>query len=198
MFIHFLSKSRKQDRSSDDSGVQVSEFQLGRLSKAVLLHLFCKDRDLAFDLFVFLEFSLEEPDGDAALLFDPHGSENIGIGDLGLGAFEAFDLDKPLFGQLCETVIHLAHTDPHPLGHVALPQLGLVGQKVEEAIVNLLLEGVVHGVNLIGEALSLVKEKLVLYRYLSTTINAAGVKRWKAQQPYTANRFDWTRREDTA
>ncbi len=128
-----------------------------------MVHVAGQGFDLGLDGFVFVQLAFEEVDGDAALFFDAPGGEHVGVGPFGFGLLEAFDLDEAPFGQLRDAVVHLAHTDPHFFGHVPLAQPGFLGQEVEQAVVDLLVVIVVHGLNLLEDGMGVVKGIFCVY-----------------------------------
>ena len=92
-----------------------------------MFHIPSEGLNLAFDLVIFLQFSLEKLDGDSRFFLHAMGREQVGVGEFGVGVFEAFDLDETLPGQLRDTIVHLADTNPHHPGHVLLGDPRFIG-----------------------------------------------------------------------
>jgi len=128
--------------------------------------IFGQGFDLGFNLFVFVQLAFEELDGDAALFFHAPGGEDVGVAAFGFGLLEALDLDESLFGQLPNTVVDLAHTDPHVSGHVPLTEPGVLGHEVEEVVVDFLVDHRVHGLNLLGDGKGGVKKKIKIVKII--------------------------------
>ena len=130
------------------------------------MDIFGQGFDLLFDLFVFVQLAFEELDGDAALFLHSLRGKDVGIAALGLGLLKAFDLYKSLFGQLPNTVVDLAHTDPHVSGHVPLTEPGVLGHEVEEVVVDFLVEHRVHSLNLLEDGVGVVKGKIKIVKII--------------------------------
>ena len=82
--------------------------------------------------------------------------EDVSVGDLVLGAFKARDVDEASFGQLGHAVVDFAEADAHLPGHVALAEVGLLAEDLEEAVADLLI-ACVHVMNIISSFSSCVK-----------------------------------------
>ena len=107
--------------------------------------------DLPFDLFVLEDLSLQKIHGYPGLFLNAPGGKDIRIGPLVFSVLEAVDLDKAFPDQLGDTVVDLAQTDAHLSGHVALGQVSLLAQDLEELVGNLFpvyVSLIVHDVNL--------------------------------------------------
>jgi len=107
--------------------------------QVVLLYLPGQFLDLLFYVLVFLHFSFEKTKGYAGFGFQAAGGEDVDILELVPRAPEAIDLDKALFGQLCEAVVDLAQADAHSRGHLALGKVVFAAQDLEQAVVDLLV-----------------------------------------------------------
>ncbi len=75
------------------------------------------------------------------------GGQDVHIGYLAVRGLETVNLDKPLFDQFLKAVIELAEADAYLLCHLALGQIGIVFQKLENPVSDFLIIICIQGLN---------------------------------------------------
>lgn len=103
--------------------------------------------DFPFQLFVFLHLAAEKTGRDLCLLLDAVRRQQVHVGGLVAGGGEALDFDDAFFDQFPEAVIELAEAEAHGFGHLALGEVGVCLQELEEAVTDFGGAFTVHDMN---------------------------------------------------
>ncbi len=91
-------------------------------------------RHLQFQVFIFIEFDLQESDRNSRLFFHTLRGKVIEIGALAFVLAKVVYLDQAFFDQRLQAVIDASETDPKFASDVALGGLRVVFEKLENAV----------------------------------------------------------------